>query len=389
MQKIRLNKKVLGMMVIATSVALAGCSDDDDGDGAQADTTVPVDDTFTPTTGTETEGDPGTDDVTETELPESPAATPGEGSTALDFIVNSENHTQLEMLVSVYPEILNGLDDPNLEFTVFAPTDAAFEALDQATKDFLADEANADAVERILRHHGVVGSVQSMAVIDGVAAATEEVPFSVSTLADAAPAQSLSFTANEEGTGYDITDGMGNTVALTGPLDQNAPTEVGAETTGIVHVIDSILMPVAAEPEAEGETDLGATDEGAASGGGGAADLVLAEAGVFSIVRQALDNNFPDQLNTEAWTAFLPSDSVLSAAAVTELTGAQLQDHIVSSNVIDPDSLAGLETVTSSSGKSYAVTTTDGETSVAGFSVVPLATLPGGAQIYQINGVLQ
>ena len=61
------------------------------------------------------------------------------------------------------------------------------------------------------------------------------------------------FTADETTGLPNITDGSGQTVPLTGPLDENAPAEVGEEPTGIVHSIDSILMPAPADPVVEPE----------------------------------------------------------------------------------------------------------------------------------------
>ena len=175
----------------------------------------------------------------------------------LDFIVNSEDHGELELLLLGNPTLASTLDNPELEFTVFAPTDAAINAVDPAIVDFLSDPDNAAALERVLQNHVVAGSVQSGEIIAGVSAAAEGTAFSLPTLAEAPPAQSLSFTANAEGTGYNITDGLNITVPLTGPLDQNLSTDVGAPTTGIVHVIENVLFPA----QASDVVDTGGVEE--------------------------------------------------------------------------------------------------------------------------------
>ena len=197
--------------------------------------------------GTEAEGEGGSDAEGEagTDTESSDALTPGVGNTALDFIVNSDDHSTLAGLLLANEALATTLDNPEQQFTIFAPTDAAIDALDQEIIDFLSAPENEAALERVLRYHVVAGSVQSMAIIDGVVAA-ESGQFSVPTLAEGEPAQSLTFTANAEGTGYNITDSLNITVPLTGPLDQNLSTDIEAPTTGIVHVIENVLRPAQA-----------------------------------------------------------------------------------------------------------------------------------------------
>ena len=365
-------KKYFAMSIIAASVALAACSDDDDDD--------PV-----------VDGGTTTDPVVT-----APPATPGEGNTALDFVVNSESHQQLEDLV-VAAGLADTLDDPAAQFTIFAPTDAAFEALETATPGTLAAlSADTDALARVLKHHVLEGSIQSDEVIAGVSAVVEgEAPFSVPTLATGAPAQSLTFTANAEGTGYDITDGSGNVVPLTGPLDQNVAVEVEAPTTGVVHVIENVLLPVDADPveemteeemTEEEMTGEETTEPGVATGAG---DEILATAGNAEIYRAGIVTHFTGNLDDQAWTFFVPNDTDLGAAGVTELSGAQMQAHIVSSSAIDPTTLAGSGSVTASDGGVYTVAVDeDGNTTVSGFAVELIGTGAMGAQIYSVAGVL-
>ena len=368
-------KKYFAMSIIAASVALAACSDDDD------DEVVPDPDMVVPA-GPDAGPDAGPVG------PMSPAATPGEGNTALDFVVNSPDHTTLTQLV-VDAGLADTLDDPAEQFTIFAPTDAAFEAVDADALAALS--ADTDALARVLKHHVLAGSVQSGAIIEGVGAVADgEAPFSVATLADAAPAQSLVFTAAEDGSGFQITDGMENTVPLPAAgLDGNVSTEAGAVTTGVVHVIDNVLFPQDAEvvetPPEGGEG--GENTPPAATGGAG--DAVLAAAGNAEIYRASLVTHFDGSIDAQAWTFFVPSDEILSAAGVTALTVPQLQAHILSAGAIDPASLAAATSVLASDTATYDVATdADGNVTVGGFAVELIGTGAAGAQIYSIDGVL-
>ena len=126
------------------------------------------------------------------------------------------------------------------EFTVFAPTDAAFEAALEAlglTQDeLLASENLAD----ILTYHVVEGTVTSDAVVelDGETVTTVQ-------------GATLTVGITEEG-GVTLTDGMENTVNV-------VQTDIEA-ANGVIHVIDGVLLPPP-EPEATAEATEEATAE--------------------------------------------------------------------------------------------------------------------------------
>jgi uncharacterized surface protein with fasciclin (FAS1) repeats len=84
-------------------------------------------------------------------------------NTILDIVVNSDVHTTLETLV-----IAAGLAatlDGNGPFTVFAPTDAAFLALDPAL--VAAVTADPDLLRTVLLYHVVAGEAPSSSLSDG------------------------------------------------------------------------------------------------------------------------------------------------------------------------------------------------------------------------------
>ncbi|MEE4118842.1 MAG: fasciclin domain-containing protein [Paracoccaceae bacterium] len=98
-------------------------------------------------------------------------------------------------------------------FTVFAPTDAAFDALPEGTVESLLEDT--EALTEILTYHVVPGAVMSGDLSDGMTAATvegSEVEIS-------------------------ITDG---TVMVDGATVTAADIEA---SNGVIHVIDAVIMP--------------------------------------------------------------------------------------------------------------------------------------------------
>ncbi len=136
-----------------------------------------------------------------------------QAQTVVDIIVNSNDHNTLETAVveAGLVDALNG-DGP---FTVFAPTDAAFAALDPTVLSDLLDDPTGD-LAKILLYHVVGASVPSNSLMDGQTANT------------------LLGQMIEVGVGSDVTI---NTAVVT-------VTDIPA-TNGIVHVIDAVLLPPA------------------------------------------------------------------------------------------------------------------------------------------------
>lgn len=99
-------------------------------------------------------------------------------------------------------------------FTVFAPTDEAFEALPDGTLDDLLLEENRDQLVSILSYHVVPGNVASGDLTEGMTAATVE-------------GSEVTFTL--EG----------------GPKvnDANITQPDVAADNGVIHVIDKVIMP--------------------------------------------------------------------------------------------------------------------------------------------------
>lgn len=108
-------------------------------------------------------------------------------------------------------------------FTVFAPTDEAFEKLPAGTVEQLLQEPQGQLAE-ILKYHVVEGEVMAADVLqmDG-----QKVP----------TVQGAELTVEVEGEQVALVDAAGNRVNVTA-------TDVDA-TNGVIHVIDGVLMPTA------------------------------------------------------------------------------------------------------------------------------------------------
>ncbi|MEM1324712.1 MAG: fasciclin domain-containing protein [Bacteroidota bacterium] len=108
-------------------------------------------------------------------------------------------------------------------FTVFAPTNAAFEALPEGTLDMLLKPENKDQLAAILKYHVVSGKIMSGDLEDGQTAATVQ--------------------------GEEITVSTAGGAKINGASVTTADVEV---SNGVVHIIDQVILPpsVVAEMEA-------------------------------------------------------------------------------------------------------------------------------------------
>ena len=108
-------------------------------------------------------------------------------------------------------------------YTVFAPTNDAFDALPEGTVETLLKPKNQDQLAAILAYHVVEGKVMAADVQPGEVTTVNGATFEVSTGMDG---------------GVEITDGQGNTANVT-------TTDIEA-SNGVIHVIDAVLLPPSA-----------------------------------------------------------------------------------------------------------------------------------------------
>jgi len=114
------------------------------------------------------------------------------------------------------------------DYTVFAPTNAAFEKVPQATRDELMSEAGKEDLTNILTYHVIEGTTDAAALTQAVADAGDE-GYTLTTVNGA------ELTAMMDGDNVVLRDAAGNTATVT-------DTDIAA-SNGTIHVIDTVLMP--------------------------------------------------------------------------------------------------------------------------------------------------
>ncbi|HJQ14661.1 MAG TPA: fasciclin domain-containing protein [Anaerolineales bacterium] len=177
-------------------------------------------------------------------------------------------------LQAANPDVIRRLSNPEKEFTVFAPTDAAFTALltelGVTAEELLSDKM---MLSRVLRYHIARGELEAAEVL----------------ASDRIRTVQGGRLWQAEGV---LTDANGRTSNI-------VQTDIQA-SNGVIHVIDNVLLPKPKPTNVNGsivETAL----------------QVNAETGEFSILIAALQAANPDIINrlsqTGAYTVFAPTDT--------------------------------------------------------------------------------
>tara|TARA_B100001179_G_scaffold130322_1_gene93476 strand:- start:1075 stop:1656 length:582 start_codon:yes stop_codon:yes gene_type:complete len=113
-------------------------------------------------------------------------------------------------------------------YTVFAPTNAAFDKVPQSTRDELMSDAGREDLTNILTYHVVQGETNAQALTQAIEAAGED-GYKLTTVNGA------ELTAMMDGGNVVLVDAAGNRATVTS-------TDVDA-SNGVIHVIDTVLMP--------------------------------------------------------------------------------------------------------------------------------------------------
>ncbi len=143
----------------------------------------------------------------------------------VDIAISSPDHTTLVAAVKA-ADLVNTLKG-NGPFTVFAPTNAAFAKLPDGTVATLLKPENKAQLSKILTYHVVSGNLDATAV---VAAIKEGKGKAVLTTVSGGK-----LTASMDGKRVKLTDEAGNAAYVTA-------TDLKA-SNGVVHVIDTVVMP--------------------------------------------------------------------------------------------------------------------------------------------------
>ena len=205
-------------LALMSGIALAACSADNaDADADMAAATPDPAMTDPATDPMATPPDAMTDDT---------MAAPGAG---MDIVANASNSPDHSTLVSAVQAagLAETLQGPG-PYTVFAPTNAAFDALPAGTVDGLLEPDRKDELTGVLTYHVVEGNVDAAALTQQIEAGNGEAR--LTTVAGG----ELIAKANPAG-GVTVTDAQGNTA--------NVTTADLRSSNGVIHVIDKVLMP--------------------------------------------------------------------------------------------------------------------------------------------------
>ena len=141
----------------------------------------------------------------------------------IDNAVNSKDHTTLVAAIKAagLVDTLKGAGP----FTVFAPTNAAFDALPAGTVDTLLKPENKAMLSGILTYHVVAGKINAAALTKAIAAGKAK----LKTVAGG------NLTATAKGGKVMVMDEKGGsaTVTIADVMQSN----------GVIHVVDKVLLP--------------------------------------------------------------------------------------------------------------------------------------------------
>ncbi|MFN8440155.1 MAG: fasciclin domain-containing protein [Caldilineaceae bacterium] len=298
-----------------------------------------------------------------------PTAAPAEATEApvaeakdiVDTAVEAGSFTTLVAAVQA-AELVDTLKGEG-PFTVFAPSDEAFAKLDKATIDALLADPKGDLTQ-ILLYHVVPGKVMAADVKDGMEATTAQggtVKFSVK-------------------------DGkvMINDATI-------VTTDIEA-SNGVIHVIDSVIMPPAAEAsEAMTTTEASAEPMDIV-------DTAVAAGSFNTLVAAVQAAELVDTLKGEGpFTVFAPSDEAFAKidkatldTLLADPKGALTQIllyHVVPGKVMAADVTDGLEATTAQGGK-VKFTVKDGKVMINDATVVTTDIEASNGVIHVIDSVI-
>jgi uncharacterized surface protein with fasciclin (FAS1) repeats len=143
----------------------------------------------------------------------------------VDNAVSSKDHTTLVAAVKAagLVDTLKGKGP----FTVFAPTNDAFNKLPAGTVDTLLKPENKKQLTQVLTYHVVPGNVDSAALVQKIKAGHGKATLKT--------VEGGTLTATMSGSDVVITDAKGGTARVT-------IADV-YQKNGVIHVVDSVLLP--------------------------------------------------------------------------------------------------------------------------------------------------
>lgn len=147
-------------------------------------------------------------------------------SNALSFASRLGNHTIL--LSAVNATELGSLLQKSGPFTIFAPSDAAFEKFSSQKMSEMINSEDKRALKSLLSYHIVAGQLTASRMLRAIGRGNGVATFTT--------VQGKKLTAHLDGYDIVLTDPVGNTARITA-------ADLNLENEGVVHEIDSVILP--------------------------------------------------------------------------------------------------------------------------------------------------
>lgn len=239
----------------------------------------------------------------------------GPSQNVVELASGNDNLSTLEAALTKFPDLTTTLSGQG-QFTVFAPTNEAFENLLDATGQASLDDIPDDVLKDILEYHVISGStVTSSQLTTG----------NVTTVG-----------------GEQIAVNVSSGVALNGSA-MVSTADVRA-TNGVVHVIDEVLVPPSISP-------IVGTIVAPAYFNKNFTTLIAAVRGASPAILESL-------LNSSGKTLFAPTNEAFTAAGITSLPDqatldAVLQYHVIAAEITSSAIASGASEATTLNGTIY------------------------------------
>ena len=210
----------------------------------------------------------------------------------------NDNLSSLEAALNRFPDLVTTLNSGSNQYTVFAPTNAAFQDLLEAIGQTSLDDIPDDVLRDVLEYHVIAGS--------------------------AVMSTQLTSTDIETVAGEDVAISVTNGVRLNGNT-QVTTADVEA-TNGVVHVVDAVLVPPSIAP-------VVGTIVAPAYFNRNFTTLIAAVKAASPAIMEAL-------LSEDAGTLFAPTNDAFAAAGITTLPSREVLDAVLSYHVIPAEVMA-------------------------------------------------
>jgi uncharacterized surface protein with fasciclin (FAS1) repeats len=149
----------------------------------------------------------------------------GQTKDVVDVAMGSDNHTTLVAAVKA-ADLVSTLKGKG-PFTVFAPTNAAFDKLPGGTVEGLLEPAEKSKLAGVLTYHVIAGNLNAAAVAAAIKKGNGKAVLTT--------VNGEKLTASLQGTKVMLTDAKGGKATFTA-------TDLKG-SNGVIHVIDTVLMP--------------------------------------------------------------------------------------------------------------------------------------------------